>query len=126
MKVIALSIAVLLAAATAGQAQTLTCKRTNISQGGFNNIKVAESWFPASNTYEIKGGIAQSDKFGRGSVRKSGNRLLMEFPVKTQKGRGLTMKVTYFPKTGRYTAKMASGARYQQITGAGGKCASRG
>ena len=125
MKTIIASTLLLLAAATFVSAQSLTCQRTNLTQGGFTSIKVAESWFPQQSRFQINGARVRSDFHGQGTVKTTKNRVRMTFDMKSSNGNTFKMRVTYIPSSGRYTASMPARGGYAQITGAGGRCVTR-
>ena len=125
MKKLALISAFLIATTGLAQAQSITCQRTSISQGGFTNINAVKNLFPERTRFDIRGNQAMSDFYGPGTAQKSGNKVRMVFAVSDSRNNTYRFRVTYIPKTGRYTANMVARSGYEQVTGVGGRCKAR-
>lgn len=122
MKRTVISFAIFCLAATGASAETLKCRQTSLSSSGFTSTKAAQSWFPKTFSVAIKGNEAISDTYGKGTVSEQGGRKHITFVTATSNGKRTEIKMTYIPRSGRYTASLGALARYNQTPGSRGKC----
>ncbi len=117
-----LAAALLAIAATSVSAETLKCRQSSLSASGFTSTRAAQAWFPKTFSVAIKGSEAISDVYGKGTVSEEGGRKFITFVTATSNGKRTEIKMTYIPRSGRYTASLGALARYNQTPGSRGKC----
>lgn len=107
--------------ATSSTAQIYQCVRSSVSNNGFTSIAAAKKFYPADFKFRIQKGKMEAEGFGITDVKKSGSK--MNAVYKFPKNPGFSMRITFFPKSNRYSMYLNTAGAYESTGGARGKCA---